>query len=368
MLYPVAKKFKKMTWGFINSQGELIVKPTYDLVGPFVEDRCGVTNFNDSNLENQTLDGYINSKGEEIIPLQSSYSYSSFSEGLAECQTKNGKVGFIDKLGNLQIPPQFERDYEGEVTLGFSEGIAVVAFEDGWNYINKEGKEIFNLRFEIARRFKDGYALVSLQEQNYQPEKLVLIDKKGKQLETIPCEIPSSCPGFRNGLCEVLLPKTNKRNRFDRNGFNRTAFINTEGDVAFPERFAEVSGFHEDVSIAKKWEGNYGVINKKGEWIIEPLYERIGWFNDGIAPFRKMDKWGKKKWGLLNKQGEIIIEPQFLFINNFLQYREDPFHNIEKAELTTAGIYGSQSKYHKHGTTVYINREGKVICPYDLFE
>ena len=84
-----------------------------------------------------------------------------------------------------------------------------------------------------------------------------------------------------------------------------------------------------------------------------------------------MDKWGKTKWGLLNKQGEIIVEPQFSFIRNFngfLESTEDPFHRIEKPELTTARIYGNQSKYHKRGTTVYINREGKVICPYDLFE
>ena len=374
MLYPVSKIYpvlKKMKWGFINSQGELIVKPIYDLVGPFVEDRCVVEKFNDSNLENSRLQGYINSKGEEIIPLKPSYFCLSFSEGLAQFKIKNEKVGFIDKLGNFQIPPQFEVDYEGEVTLGFSEGIGAVAFEDGWNYINKEGKEIFNRRFEIAKRFKDGYALVSFQEQNYQPEPLVLIDKNAKQLETIDCEIEYFCPGFRNGLCQVLLPKTNKINGFNRGGLNRIGFINTEGNLAFPERFTDVSGFHEDVSIARKWRGNYGVINKKGEWIIEPLYKSIGWFNYGIAPFQKMDKWGKRKWGLLNKQGEIIVEPQFSFIRNFngfLPSREDPFHNREKPELTTARIYGSQSKHNPHGKEVYINREGKVICPCDLFE
>ena len=77
--------------------------------------------------------------------------------------------------------------------------------------------------------------------------------------------------------------------------------------------------------------------------------------------FKKMDKWGKRKWGLLNKQGEIIVEPQFSFIRNFngfLPSREDPFHNREKPELTTARIYGSHEK------KVYINREGKVISPF----
>ena len=118
----------------------------------------------------------------------------------------------------------------------------------------------------------------------------------------------------------------------------------------------------------QEMEENYGVINKKGEWIIEPLYERIGLFNYGIAPFQKMDKWGKQKWGLLNKHGEIIVEPQFSFISNFLRSQGDPFHNREKAELTTALIYGSISKYNKQGKTVYINREGKVIHPFDISE
>jgi len=38
--------------------------------------------------------------------------------------------------------------------------VAAVATDSGWTYINKEGEELFETRFETAKRFQDGYAFV----------------------------------------------------------------------------------------------------------------------------------------------------------------------------------------------------------------
>jgi hypothetical protein len=354
MLYPVVRNDK---YGFINDKGEVNLEPTYDLVGRFTEDRCIVEKHDDISSEHNRLQGYINSRGEEIISLRPCYFCTSFSEGMAQFEVVNGKVGFIDTDGEFKISPQFEIDYDGEVSLGFSEGVAAVALEEGWTYINQEGEEIFDIRFEIARRFQDGYALVSPVEQASQTEKLFFIDQKGQRLETIPCKINILCQGFRNGLCEVLLPQMEEEKEL-----NRIGFINTSGNLAFAEKFAHSSGFHEGLCIVKKFGGKFGVINTLGEWVIEALYEEIGFFNHGIAPFRQ-----NQQWGLINASGEVIVSPQFSFIDSFIGYLQplDPFHNSEVRELTTATIT-EQKNNKKPGKQVYINRTGAIVSSFEI--
>lgn len=368
MLYPIVKELK---YGFINSDGKLIVEPVYDLVGRFSKDRCRVEISTDiepsiqkyinsdgqETISPTRLQGYINSNGQEIIPLRHTPFCSSFSEGLAQYADISEKVGFINQAGEFKISPQFNIDYEGEVSLGFSEGVAAVATEEGWTYINQEGEELFDVRFETAKRFQEGYALVSQPHQASQIENFFFIDKNGQRLETIPCKIPTSTHGFRNGLCPVILPT-----EYQESEDNRIGFIKTTGELAFAEKFAYSSGFHEGLCIVRKTGSKFGVINTEGEWIIKPLYEDIGSFNYGIAPFRQ-----NKKWGLLNSQGEVIVSPKFLFIDSFIGYLPPPdhYHNSEIRELTTAMMAG-QGKKKKDAKQVYINRAGEIMSSFDI--
>jgi hypothetical protein len=127
MLYPVVKEQK---YGFINSQGELVVEPSYDLVGRFSEDRCSVEKFlADDSIQKYIdyrgrqvvcptrLQGYINSNGQEIIPLKHTLFCSSFSEGLAQYADAIGQLGCIDQWGKFKISPRFKISYEEEVSM-----------------------------------------------------------------------------------------------------------------------------------------------------------------------------------------------------------------------------------------------------------
>jgi hypothetical protein len=248
--------------------------------------------------------------------------------------------------------------------MGFSEGVAAVATDSGWTYINKEGEELFENRFETAKRFQDGYALVSQQIQkasqteSYLIESFFFIDKKGQRLETIPCNIAASTQGFRNGLCQVTLSLVSQQSED-----NHIGFINTDGNLAFEERFWDSSGFHQGLCSVKKRGGKFGVINTKGERVIEPLYEQIGLFNYGIAAFKQ-----NHKWGLLNDRGEVILSPQFSFINSFLGYLipSDPDPNPEFQELTIATIEELGKKKRKKVKEVYINRAGEIVSLFDI--
>ncbi len=76
MLYTVYKPREDRFGGFINSQGELIVEPIYNLVGHFSEDRCGVEK---DERRTGRYQGYIDSTGQEIIPMKKVKYTSNFS-------------------------------------------------------------------------------------------------------------------------------------------------------------------------------------------------------------------------------------------------------------------------------------------------
>ncbi|MCB0428083.1 MAG: WG repeat-containing protein, partial [Mangrovimonas sp.] len=49
-----------------------------------------------------------------------------------------------------------------------------------------------------------------------------------------------------------------------------------------------------------------GFINTKGEWVIEPQFDKARAFFNGLAPVVK-----DKKWGYVNEKGEVVIDFQF---------------------------------------------------------
>ena len=350
ILYPIIKEGK---YGFVNMQGELVVSPKYDLVGRFVENRCSVEVFQDDFTK---LIGYIDSSGQEVIPLRPAKYSSSFSEGLAQISGDLKKLGYIDKNGKFIIPPHFLIEFEGEKSLGFSEGIAAIATNKGWQYFDKKGGNNVNGYYLIAKRFVDGVALVHPLASIVSENNLTFINTKGQKIETVPCKISFSCHGFRNGLAVVSMNSSPKHDELDRFGF-----INIYGDEAFSSRYSYASGFHEGVCIVKSSSSNWGVINTSGDYIIDPVFDEIGYFNYGIAPFRKNDL-----WGLINNNGDIILEPKFSHIQNFIGFlpSKDPFHNGEYRELTVANVKS------KNGNStlikpVYINRKGDFVCFFD---
>ena len=67
---------------------------------------------------------------------------------------QNGKWGFIDTEGTVQIDFQFQN------ALSFSGHLAAVETEDGWGYIDLHGKLVISPKFLEAKSFYKGSAPV----------------------------------------------------------------------------------------------------------------------------------------------------------------------------------------------------------------
>ena len=73
--------------------------------------------------------------------------------------------------------------------------------------------------------------------------------------------------------------------------------------------FMEECGFADNgLAFAQKEKnGKCGVINEKGEWVIEPKFDNGMGFNKNGISLVKVDG----KYGTINEKGEFITEPTF---------------------------------------------------------
>jgi len=157
---------KNDKWGFISTDGQIFINPSYDACHNFKNGFAAVMKKDSSN--NTENWGYINNKGELVIPFQFK-SAGDFSQDLA--LVSDGKnYGYINKEGKYIINPQFEE------ATGFENNFAIFKQGSMYGYINKEGKIIINPQFEQSFSFsKNGLAAAKNSDGKWG-----YIDKEGK--------------------------------------------------------------------------------------------------------------------------------------------------------------------------------------------
>ncbi len=147
--------------------------------------------------------------------------------GLAKVK-KDGKVGYVNKLGVEIIKPQYE---EG---LTYNEGYTAVKAGSKWRYLDSTGKSITGADYDDAYNFSSGLAVVA------------------------------------------------KNNQF--------GFINTAGVTVIPLSFSNAHSFAEGLAAAANERGLWGFIDNKGSWLIKPMYAFANNFENGEARVMKGDK------------------------------------------------------------------------------
>jgi len=125
---------------------------------------CGTVYFKEGlgSIENY---GFIDKNGKLLIEDIWSPEGMGFSEGLAPTEE-----GYIDHLGNIVIPSNWEQCFE------FHEGLAMVVKDDKYGYIDHSGCIIIPCIWDHAKPFSEGLASVELNEKYY------YINKQGEVL------------------------------------------------------------------------------------------------------------------------------------------------------------------------------------------
>ena len=112
------------------------------------------------------------------------------------------------------------------------------------------------------------------------------------------------------------------------------------------------------------------VINKKGEIVIEPEFDYISEFSDGLAVISEDDK-----EGYINKKGDVVIEPEYRSAYGFadgiaLVYDEDylPFYINKKGSEVLDNIYVYVSAFTDDGYAVVVPGEDNPYRKYTIID
>jgi hypothetical protein len=139
-------------WGYIDLRGELVGgQVRFESAGPFREGVAAVYLF---TAEGYLRAGYLQKDGEFAIKPRLG-SARDFSEGLARVRFDPlGKYYYIRKDGSQA----FESGYSS--CGDFNEGLAWIETEQGYGFVDKEGRVLIQPRFDWAASFLGGLAPV----------------------------------------------------------------------------------------------------------------------------------------------------------------------------------------------------------------
>ncbi len=304
------------------------------------------------HYDNDTkLYGYINSKGEYVIEPQF-YEASAFDEesGLAKVKTTKSELndsGYINKSGEFVIEPEYSytnsENFKGEYAP-----ICKWSYADskGYYYLANKNGEIVTTGtnyIEMGYPSKDNMIAVKY------------CSGSGKDYQYW-------C-GYINLEDEILIKLEGEFygvTDFGENdiAFTRTvssgssyAMIDKEGNVLTKSNYLNPkSGYNKNgYMVVGSWSGGYGIIDLKGEFLVDYKFYDIGYISDNNLAFAKETSDGK--YGIINEKGEWVVEPKFdnysrngIFNENgiALVIVDEKYGTInEKGEYITEPIYAS---------------------------
>jgi hypothetical protein len=328
-------------YGYIDEQGQLIIKPRFDWAMSFSEGLAAV-------VENSQMK-YIDVSGKVVITV-SSGRVRGFSEGLAAVMF-GSSYGYIDRKGNVVIRPQFEAAFD------FSEGLARVKFNGEWAFVDKSGRTLFVAPFDYADDFRNGYALVMKRFRN--SEKLAAGDLKvsfiGKtgQLTSIgwwnaaspfsdSLAVVSKDPNITAGFARGEPVMDNLDITDPVNAFLKPvsySFINTNGRTVFAGTFEQVNAFA-DHRAAVRIQGKWGYVNELGEMIIPPQFDGAETFSEGLAFVKVNDDDAY----FIDTSGKIVFRTNASLVTRFTN---------GLAQLMSCKVSPCRS--------FYVDKQGKIV-------
>ena len=279
-------------WGFIDTTGKIVIKPKYYGIYQFSNGLCNVIIKKDTTFKN----AFIRKDG-SIAFISENSDFSNFAYGRATVEINN-EVCVVDTLGRVVFNTHYQ--YGGGSPL--QDGIVEVwggksEYEKGYSwasldttrYYNRDGKLLLEIPGMGFSNFNNGLAIVQIDTQE------VFINKKGK-IKIRP-ELPNLvCHEFSDGLAQVIIA-----------GYDhKSGFIDTTGKVVIPIQYSEIRDFTEGFAAFREKEV-WGFIDKKGKVIIKPQFEQIEYtgFSNGLCKAKQ-----NHQWGYINNKGEFVWKEQ----------------------------------------------------------
>jgi hypothetical protein len=278
-------------YGYVNQSGEVVIPITLDYAGDFSQGLA--------IIEQQGKKGVINTQGRLVVPIEYNWLEPFQSNGLARAK-KDSLYGLIDRQAAVVLP--FKYDAIGE----FSEGLALVANEEQYGYVNDSAQWIIESKFDFRRdalnwgKFDYSYAKYMLKE------KFGIIDTSGHRV--FPAIFENI--GSYNDSSLIAIKKRGK-----------WGFTNQDLNLIIPYQYDFAETFVHGVAKVKL-NGLWGLINKEGDWLVKAEYDNIQIYRFGYL-LKKADKMGML---------DFSLEEAIPLLYDEIQIYNESFLTLEKID------------------------------------
>jgi len=233
--------------------------------------------------------------------------------------------GYIDRSGNLAIPEMFQQ------AGAFAENRAVVGYEGRVGFIDENGQIVVPIRYREALPFSEGVAVIRDEDLSF------FVDRDGRKVAGGKSFEKADI--FSGGLAPVQVGE-------------RSGFIDQDGDFAIEPRYDVVYPFSEGLAVARLAEGRsptYGLIDQSGKFVVAPTLFHAAtkegrWpFREGRAAFRT-EPFGKM--GFVDRNGDVVIPASY-----------------DGVEPFSEGLARVQVGSRSHAQYGFVDRAGRVVVP-----
>jgi WG containing repeat len=330
-------------------------------------------------------DVYFDRRRGKLLKLPGKFQrISNFSEGLARASKNGKKYGFINERGEWVIPPQFDTSEEhfphrfGSAE-DFNDGVALVLVGEKYGVIDRQGKFIISPQSDknlYSYVGKDGSLLVKLNgvikkcSINNDPGVYLADTCNPIQKEAQAKEIQPPKPAFRVDKGAVylkgkLLPDRRwdavfGQSSYDSDGYGvymyqvgkKWGLVHESGEIRTPPQFDRIESMSKIPpkvfynGLAKvSMNGKFGFIDEMGKFIIPLKFEDVKPFD--FDPERSIARLGGK-WIHIDRQGNFL----------FPVYGDLDFnHNVFDRRFGSLAMVKIKDKYG------FIDRQGKLVVP-----
>jgi len=302
--------------GAVNRDGTVVVRPQYDWVGKFSDNRAAV--------RLGGLYGFVDEEGREVVKPQYRI-VDDYKFGFAQVDV-DGKSGLIDRDGKMVIEPKY----------GFIEAIGSDRFRV--SEIRQLGGWIGGEDFSGIRTIASTASSIRFSTPMLRDTASGVIDISGRWIEPLGAwpsrAFDKDDPSIRWvqkdklwGLARtdgswLVEPKFGEADplsdglaRVTLNG--KVGFIDRTGSFAIEPTFDKAWGFTPGFGrTSAERDGIVGVIDKTGAWVFQTNYQRVQLavthgYGRSTETFFGWDFKKSDRWGFLDRDGRVVIDADF---------------------------------------------------------
>lgn len=264
---------------------------------------------------------------------------------------QDGLYGAIDTSGQTVIP------FVYNALSTPTHGVLVASQDNRFGLLDTEGEEVAPFIYSSISSFENGMAVYSVA-----PQTCGYLDTLG---QAVIRSVYDRCEPFHDSLAWVGKMQ---------DGELRYGTINRRGEQVIPFQY-EAPGEHAamDGLYKVKQDGRFGLIDRKGQVLATPQYDRMSVFSEGRLQVMK-----GLFFGFLDHTGQEVIPCQYYWARDFLDGQSytgigneiylinlqgDTIYDARGLHLQSVFAEDGLARIKTNGKEGYINRERESVVP-----